>query len=393
MKSKIFLFLVCLTSFSFSQELKIGVLRAYDVKRVQFSYLEGSYLIQADTNAFGAILPNEFVDLRVTSDNKVELKKGAVLLGRFDSVQLSQTKPNSSIRVLSKSPSVKERKYNDNFTITAAGSELNVINNVSMNNYLSGVVESEGGGGKHLEYYKVQAIMSRTYALKRLYRHKKEGFELCDRVHCQAYHNKLIYTPTIVEAVIETEGEVMVEDNERLVDGYFHANCGGETSESDYVWNTRINYLEPFKDTFCIYTRQARWEKRIPQWEWKNYLVETFDYPMNDSVYGELIYSFKQDSRLAFFQGPQLGIPLRDIRYHFKLKSTFFSCYPEGSDVVLQGRGYGHGVGLCQEGAMKMAKFGYNYEQILLYYFPGVHLSNSYADLFFNQEVEDPLKF
>jgi stage II sporulation protein D len=99
-----------------------------------------------------------------------------------------------------------------------------------------------------------------------------------------------------------------------------------------------------------------------------------------------MIFTFNQPDRIAFFHDPTLGIPLRDIRQQFELKSTYFSCYPEGLNVVIRGRGVGHGVGLCQEGAMKMAKYGFSYKQIGLYYFPGLRFVPFTDYLFYNQK-------
>ena len=82
------------------------------------------------------------------------------------------------------------------------------------------------------------------------------------------------------------------------------------------------------------------------------------------------------------------GIPLRDIRDKFELKSTFFSCYPDSLDVVVRGRGFGHGVGLCQEGAMKMARYGYNYLQIAQYYFPNAKIKNLHEEIYFRQKIK-----
>ena len=93
-----------------------------------------------------------------------------------------------------------------------------------------------------------------------------------------------------------------------------------------------------------------------------------------------------QTERKAFYIDPVLGIPLRDLREEFNLKSTFFSCYPDGDDVLIKGRGFGHGVGLCQEGAMKMARLGFDYTQIARFYFPGVQLVNEDNERFFNQK-------
>jgi len=378
----------CLPFFFVAQQMRIGVLRDYEIKRIVFAYDAGSYNVIGDTTEFGTILPNEFVDISLTSDKRILLKMGATEIGVVDKVNLVSTKLGNSLIYSSRSPEVKERKYRDDVEISVGEKGLTIVNLVDMHHYLGGVVESEGGGGRDLEYYKVQAVMSRTYALKYKDRHVKEGFGMCDRVHCQAYHYQLRFTPLIDTAVRQTAGRIMVDEHNHLVDAYFHANCGGQTSEPDYVWNNKVPYLNTFKDTFCIYTKQAVWEKRIAQSDWSEFLISQYDYPINDTVLGPMIFTFNQAERSAFFQYPWLGIPLRDIRTKFNLKSTFFNCYPEGSDVVLRGRGYGHGVGLCQEGAMKMAKYKYNYLQILLYYFPGVRVVNYVEQQFFNQQVK-----
>jgi stage II sporulation protein D len=377
-----------------AQEIDVGVYRGYDINRVDFSYYDGSYMIYADTLSFGAILPNEFVSLRKTSDNKIELKHGVRLLGRFNEVILTPTDKDFALRLRPRQPILKERKYRDGFKVVLGEKGLTIINTVTYKNYLGGVVESEGGGGKHLEYYKAQAVISRTYALKHLNRHTVEGFNLCDQVHCQAYHNMLIYTDDIEKAVIATKGEFILDTvSKRLVDGYFHANCGGQTSRSDYVWKEDIPCLQPFKDTFCVHTRQATWEKKIPKTEWRSFLVNNYFYPIEDSIYAAKIYDFEQIDRKAFYITPHLGIPLRDIRYHFKLKSTLFSCYPEGQYVVLKGRGFGHGIGLCQEGAMNMADYGISYRDILSFYFEGIAFQYYFEKAFFSQTPNNIFDF
>ncbi len=374
-----------------AQEMLIGIFTANTIHKIEFSYDTGSYSILGDGKNFGSILPNEFVSIAKTNEGKLELKHGVRLIGKFKKVELKPNGGNRILRVHPISPELKTRKYQDGFIITPKKTGVQVVNKVSINHYLMGVVESEGGGGKHIEYYKAQAVISRTYALKHQNKHAKEGFHLCDQVHCQAYHSMMRFTPTIEEAVNLTTGEFMVDTlTNKLVDGYFHANCGGETSRSDYVWNTNVSYLQPFKDTFCIHTRQANWEHKIPKVEWRNYLVNQFNYPIEDSNYRNTIYSFDQLSRKAFYQSPHLGIPLRDIRYHFKLRSTFFSTYPEGDYVILKGRGYGHGIGMCQEGAMGMANKGLNYHQILSYYFDGIRIENKFREKYMNQFISEP---
>jgi stage II sporulation protein D len=368
-----------------AQQLRIGVLRDHNVKRIAFSYNDGSYSIFGDTTDFGAILPNEFVELLWEKEG-VKLKKGTIELGIFKKVYLIQTKLNTSLVLTSKVPAVKQRKYEDDFEISAGNRDLTIVNLVDTDNYLAGVVESEGGGGRSLEYYKVQALMSRTYVMKYRSRHKKEGFDLCDRVHCQAYHSMMRYTPLIDTAVAQTHDQIMLDQHGEMIDAYFHANCGGQTCEPQYIWNEEIDYLSSFIDTFCIYTKQATWEKRISQEKWRSFLVTKYNFPIQDSVYASMIFTFDQSQRMAFYIHPVFGIPLRDIREEFDLKSTFFSCYPEGAEVVIKGRGFGHGVGLCQEGAMKMAKYGYNYLQIAKFYFPGIRVVNYSEERFYKQK-------
>lgn len=217
-------------------------------------------------------------------------------------------------------------------------------------------------------------MISRTYAMKYWSKHKENGYNLCDRVHCQAYLHHRSATVTIDSAVHQTRGLVMIDQAGDLYPTYFHANCGGQTSEPHYVWNEEIPNLCSFKDTFCIHTQQAKWEKRIPKEQWTKFLVDKYNFPIWDSVSNELLQHFVQEQRSAFYLHPIYGIPLRDLREQFKLKSTFFDVDMEGEEMVLHGRGFGHGVGLCQEGAMNMAKKGYSFDQILGYYYPEMRL-------------------
>jgi len=350
------------------QQLQIGVLRDYRVSKIQFSHSEGDYNVLGDGSRIATINADSNVMVQLSS-GKVNVSQNSVLRGTFSSVKFVPVKGYGTLALTAKSPAVRQRKYQDAFEVKVVSGKMTIVNRVSVENYLCGVIESEGGSGKHMEYYKVQALMSRTYAMKNQTRHSREGFQLCDGVHCQAYHSKLRFTPDIRTAVRATRREVIQDTSGRFISTYFSANCGGQTCDASYVWNNSDPHCETFLDTFCIHTNQARWTHRIPQYKWKNFLVTQYGYPMYDSVAGPMIYTFNQEQRRAFYIHPSLGIPLRDLRSEFGLKSTFFSTHPEGSDVVLEGRGFGHGVGLCQEGAMNMAKHGYSYRQIALFYF------------------------
>jgi len=379
MKFLFFILFSVVSHLSFAQEVRIGLLHSLKVKKLSINKYQGSYSIYGDSTDLGDI-ESAIFDL---SADKVRISFNGSYKS-FDKILLIQDTVNSALKVKSIAPVSKQHYYRDNIELTNSNGRLRVVNLVDMDNYLAGVIESEGGGGRHLEYYKVQALMSRTYALKNEYRHKKEGFQLCDGVHCQAYHNMLRHTPSINTAVKETNGKVLVDQRNKLVTSYFSANCGGQICDASHVWNNSVPYVKTFVDTFCIHTRQATWTKSIEKYKWKAYLDDQFG--VTETLYGDQIYNFAQDQRSAFFVHPSLGVPLRDLRTKFRLKSTYFSTRLEGSKVIIEGRGFGHGVGLCQEGAMNMAKSGYDYTQIARFYFYNVNVIDADRNQFFNQE-------
>ncbi len=375
--SKVICFLFILIPWMlFSQMMRIGIFSRDKMNRVNISYSESSYSIYADSSYIGEINKNDFAEIQQVESNKLKLTVGVLEIGVFNSVKLVQNLANGNLTLTIKNSDVKPRKYNGDFLFEVGKNGIKIINQVHLEDYIAAVVESEGGVGHHLEYYKAQAIMSRTYAIKSKNRHSKDGFDLCDQVHCQAYHYKWRFSNPILTAVKATQNEVLIDSQTHLVEGFFHANCGGQTCEPDLIWNESIPYLRSFKDTFCIFTKQAKWEKRIEKTKWVDFFQKKYFVSSEDEFFKSQQFNFKQEARLAFFVDPKYGIPLRDIREAFQLKSTLFSCSEDGEFVKLSGKGYGHGVGLCQEGAMKMAKSEFTYQQILGYYFEGTKIIN-----------------
>lgn len=377
----------------YAMKIKIGIYRAYNVQKVEFSHGNGEYRIFGDSLFIDKLRANDRITISKIGTTVSMIKNGQVV-GHYHKIYLRPTGKNYSLKIYPKSPAIRSREYNDGFIIFSGDKGLTLVNNVELDNYLMGVLESESGKGRPMNYYEAQAVISRTYALKHLHRHEEEGFSLCDRVHCQAYYHKLNYTTAIRTAVEATKGIYVVDSaTGELIQGVFSANCGGETSSASYVWNKDIPYLKPFIDTFCIHTFQAKWQKKILKSKWKDFLINSYYFPIHDTYWKSKIYLFQQKHRKAFYLSPALGIPLRDIRLHFHLKSTFFSCHPVGDYVVLDGRGFGHGVGLCQEGAMNMAKQGYNYQEILAFYFTGIAFRQLFEDAYFNQTSDEDIKY
>jgi stage II sporulation protein D len=180
---------------------------------------------------------------------------------------------------------------------------------------------------------------------------------------------------------------VVVDNDLNLITAAFHSNCGGQTVNSQDVWSVSTSYLKTIKDTFCLKQPHATWQRSIPVEDWKAYLQLKHKYPVDDTVKMNSASNFSQNNgRSIYFIDKDLKIPLKVIRSDFQLKSTFFSVEQVGENVIFKGKGYGHGVGLCQEGAMRMAKQKYSYKDILSFYYRDVHLVDLSALNYFRQE-------
>ncbi len=358
-----------------TQTFKLSIFTESNIKSLSFQPGIGTYFLMNDTGFVRKIVPADLITINLGISNKLDVKLNNTYIFSSLKVYLFHEKSENNARLKPITPAIKERSYEGDFEVVNKAGKIQVINLIDLDQYLEGVVESESGAGQNLEYYKAQTVISRTYALKYKNKHAADGFNLCDRVHCQAYLHRRLNAAVIDSAVRQTKNLVMLDEKDNLYATYFHANCGGQTCQPDYVWNETLPGFDSFKDTFCIRTKQANWEKKIPVNEWKAFMVNKYDFPIWDSLSNYQLYNFQQSERHAFFIHPFYGIPLRDLRDAFQLKSTFFSCSLDGEFVVLKGRGFGHGVGLCQEGAMNMSKKGYDYQQILLFYYPKMRLS------------------
>jgi stage II sporulation protein D len=176
----------------------------------------------------------------------------------------------------------------------------------------------------------------------------------------------------ILQAVISTQNIILTDrkDSKPIVAAY-HSNCGGETESAQNAFRNNLSYLLPVTDPYCASMPNARWQKTISLDDWINYLVRN-GFKHNPKVATD--FSFRQTRRTANYKVNQFTMPVRVIRNDWQLKSTFFSISVEGANLVFRGRGYGHGVGLCQEGAMEMGRRGFKYSEIINFYYKNVNM-------------------
>jgi len=300
---------------------------------------------------------------------------------------------------------------------------FNVINVLSVEQYLYGVIAREISPDWPLEAVKAQAVAARTYALAGFNKHKDEGFDVCATTHCQVYGGKDSERPRAILAVDATHGEVLYYHG-RLIEAYFHSSSGGYTENSENVWGIKRPYLRGVPD-FDQESPYFHWEKMFP--------VSALSEILNRNGYkiGQL-----RSIELSPLGSPPMNLPDRGVsgrvralrlsgtsgalqingtalRTLLGLNSTLFDVKVKGKEgkedkedkgdkgdgdkggevrkillsdqdtVLFYGFGSGHGVGLSQWGAKAMAEKappGDNsyYIRILKYYYTGVDVERAY---------------
>jgi stage II sporulation protein D len=355
----------------FSQFINIGLYNDQTIQTVVFSPSRGTYNLIADGEKLMTCKPGGAFYVTMINDS-LRLISEKKDLGMFLSIHFMPVSDTCFFSIKPVYPALSRRCYDDGISLKVQWKRIRIINQVELDRYIAGVVQSEGGTKAHIEYYKTQAVLCRTYIMRNFTKHADEGFNLCDGVHCQAYLNRGDKNPAILEAAFATKNQVAVDDKNELILAVFHSNCGGVTENCENVWPEVKDYLRSVNDPYCQNQKNSRWEKTISPEKWKEYLKNNGF--KSDLDFDPSYFNFTQYERKLYYKLKNDSILLRKIRTDWNLKSTFFSIHADGGKLVFSGRGYGHGVGLCQEGAMQMAKLGYNYTDILNFYFKQIQL-------------------
>ena len=313
MKRLIFLLLCSLTYSVFSQDIVyIKVFAHLKIQAATFSIEKSSYTIIADEKLL--LKNNGTTILKLTALNdSVEVKSFETVYGKFKTVKILDENSNGEIKLKLITPDRKQRVYPDNYVVSNEGGNLKLINVVKLDNYIAGVVEAESGTRSTPEFYKVQAILARTFALAHINKHLAEGFSLCDQVHCQAYYGKPRFEG-ITEMVLDTKGKVVVDENLNLIVAAFHSNSGGQTANSEDVWGTRTSYLKSVNDTFSTRMPNYKWERKMLTEDWLSYLKLKHNYPIDEESAKATALNFKQDSRKVFLEASNVKVPLKNVR-------------------------------------------------------------------------------
>ncbi len=277
--------------------------------------------------------------------------------------------------------SVAARPYAGALQIYVDGDELGVINLTPVEDYLAGVLAAEMPQAE-LPALQAQAVVARTYIIKNWQRHSKDGYQFCDLTHCQTYKGMAEITPAIRQAVTSTADEILTFD-EQPIEAYYSSTCGGTTADDAGVWASEKDqpYLKSVTDgSFCSSSPHYRWRARLSA----DSLHQIWQRRLGDPITSIIITKNGADGRvrelalmghsLHLISGEDFrAITCRAFGWN-TLKSTWFDVQIKKRAYLFTGRGLGHGLGLCQYGAMEMARQGYSYREILQHYFPGTKI-------------------
>ena len=277
---------------------------------------------------------------------------------------------------------VQNRKYHSAIEIlkNPKGS-LTVVNEIDVEDYLQGVLPGEMNPVWSEEALKAQAVISRTYAIFKNIENKDQPFTLSSDVESQVYQGKTVERLTTNRAVQKTRGEILTYHG-KIFPAFFHSTCGGRTTRADYQWKIEPHpSLKGVECNFCQGSKFYRWKAEFSAAEIRNLLakkgfavpdVRSIDLQEADASGRPRFFSVK-------YPGGSLKIPAHKFRLALgpeRLRSTKVEIHQTGNQFVIEGRGWGHGVGLCQWGAKRLAELGYRYQDILRYYYPESEIRN-----------------
>jgi stage II sporulation protein D len=302
---------------------------------------------------------------------------------------------------------VNDREYRGLVEVVRDTAGVTAVNRVLLESYLLGVVSAEMGRRTHAEFeaLKAQAVVSRTYALRNLRRRAALGFDLFASVSDQVYAGSGSETPEGREAVGLTRGQVLTFGG-APIDAFYYSTCGGRTADGTEAFRAAQRpYLRSFPDVdehgeaYCRISPRYRWRE-----EWSGDALRTTlrrTLPVAIGVgadragevrdvwvaqrtssgrVGRLGITLRADHVMV--DGPQVRQVLRPATGDLLRSAAFtLTAARSGREIarlVAEGNGAGHGVGMCQWGAVGRSRAGQDYQRILAAYYPGATVERLY---------------
>jgi stage II sporulation protein D len=329
--------------------------------------------------------------LRVADHNGSPIQEG------MNEVNLIPRGPDTRLRL-------DNKRYRGIIKVLPYGQNVRLINVVYMEDYLRGVVPPEIGQREdsEIEAVKAQAVAARTYAMGHLQQYEGEPYDMKSTVADQLYEGLEAENKLVNRAIDETAGRaIMFQDN--FINAYYHSTCGGMTDDIAEVWDKpAAPYLVPVDDSsFCSWSKYYSWQEQFNETQLRGRIEQYLSSdrgkdiriaPITDVTIlkrtpggrvAKLLvrtetdtYQFYKD-RIRWAIGrnsnPDLILPSDcfDVDVSHDAKNRLVS-------LAINGRGYGHGVGMCQCGAIGRARSGWDFQRILKAYYVGASIKKLY---------------
>jgi len=313
-----------------------------------------------------------------------------------------------------------------------SGSDLTVVNVVEFEEYLYGVVPREMSGSNPIEALKAQAVAARSYAYKSLGKYSKWNFDVTNTTSDQAYGGVAVEHPNATKAVDKTKGEFVTYDG-KIVSTPFFSTSSGYTESAENVWSSKVPYLVGVEDKYQSKDSEyANWtveyskedieeilekkgieignlEKVVINERTDNGAVLELEFIGDDDSYivtkekarttlslksqfydistGSSMYTISEDGKITACTTTKLKAKTSTTKKTKSISSSKKTLYLQGnvgkvkfdrtasaSDYTITGSGWGHSVGMSQRGAVGMAEEGFDYDEILEWYYSGIEV-------------------
>jgi peptidoglycan hydrolase-like amidase len=325
-------------------EVNIGVFRLFHPRELTVSVVDNSALVIHAGNSQVILERSSGTSMaHVLSSRSAVLVTAGTHVLKAASITLTGRGNGPTDFVLAVAGRI-QRRYHGELTITVADSTLAPIVTMDLETAVASVVAAESSADMPMEALKAQAVASRSYFIAGRGRH--EDFDFCDTTHCQYLREVPAGNTNAAKAVAATKSLVLNYDS-RSFAAMYTRSCSGRTHTPAELGIPAGPY--PYYSVECSYCRShpSRWSSRI------------------SSEDGALLRNSDEASRLELVRR----------RGSHAAPSNDFKMKKDGEQVLLEGMGEGHGIGLCQAGAKAMAQAGADYRQILAHYYPNTTIA------------------
>ncbi|MEE0480757.1 SpoIID/LytB domain-containing protein [Mitsuokella jalaludinii] len=319
------------------------------------------------------------VALTATASYEIRWQNGAFLVGR--------EKLRGEILIIRPSDksdgglALDGRRYRGALELRHRGAGLTAVNIVPVDDYLLSVVPEEMPTDWPAEALKAQSVAARSFALKSRGRHAAEGYDLCTTTHCQLYKGIASEKTVSTAAVRATRGEVLTYGGQPI-EALFHTDSGGMTESSEDVWGSHVPYLRAVRDTPL---GTMPWTKTMSKADLEQKLAAKGHaigrlraIELSPLAVGRAAKDRTASGRVKamIVTGTKGSVTLSGTAWRslLGLKSTLFSAKLTKDSVTFTGFGAGHGLGISQWSAKRLAETGKSYADILHHYYTGVTL-------------------